>query len=212
VPKSAESDFRGFPNLVHGGELNGIGHPGFEVCKSTQLDKNTIKVHSFEGGYAWRWVAYEDHLAIRLDEVNPGRNYWFLYEGIPGGTYEPDNIIWGTQQGIRSDKPDFLKGETLEENWHWVFFTANNANNTLCLVQTEIDVNADVMGLMGNTDKGMQSPDGMVVFGFGRSKNTEPLLHRPYTFLVSMYPKAIKNENDHNDLKNHVEKLLAQHR
>lgn len=210
VPKSADSDFRGLPNLLHGGEQSGIGHPGFDMCQCEPASKNQITCESNNGNYAFTYTFFDEYVALEVNKADPERNYWFLYEGTPGGNFDPQTDIWGTPAGIRHDKPDFLKGGTVEDNWEWVFFGDEKAENTFYLVHLTADDKPDVMGYMGNTEAGIDSEDGMVVFGFGRDRKTTPLLSGNQKFLIGFRPYAMNSDSDYEKLKSDINKIKSQ--
>lgn len=195
-PASAASDYRGLPNLVHGGEQSGLGHPGFSKCISTIVDQNTIRSISKDGKWEWEWRFYEDHAKLNILKIDSSRTFWFLYEGTIGGEYDPENDLWGTDvDGLRSDKPDFIKSEGVFENWQTVYFGDKGGKNTFFVSQDEADDLDDVFGFMGNTLEGNNSPDGMVVFGFGRGKGTKPLFTKKHNFTIGFVPRAITKKN-----------------
>lgn len=210
VPKSADSDFRGLPNLVHGGEQSGIGHPGFNKCQCEPTSKNKITCKSNNDNYAFTYTFYDNHVALDVIKTDPNRNYWFLYEGTPGGIFNPEENIWGTDKGIRNDKPDFLKGGTVEDNWQWVFFGDHDSENTFYLVHLTPDEKPDVMGFMGNSEAGIASEDGMVVFGFGRNKKTEPQLSGTNQFIIGFRPYPVNNEPGFVKLTSDIEAIKSQ--
>ncbi|SOE20921.1 hypothetical protein SAMN06298216_1396 [Spirosomataceae bacterium TFI 002] len=195
-PASAASDYRGLPNLVHGGPQGGLGHPGFSKCTSTIITKNTIRSTSNDGKWEWEWRFFPDHAKLNLIKTDPSRSYWFLYEGTIGGNYEPENDLWGTNvDGLRKDKPDFIKNEGVFENWQTVYFGDKDGKNTFFISQDKADELDDVFGFMGNTLDGNNSLDGMVVFGFGRGKGTTPLLAQKQSFTIGLIDKSITKKS-----------------
>jgi hypothetical protein len=60
---------------------------------------------------------------------------------------------------------------------------------------------------MGNTSNGMASPDGMVVFGFGRL-GEQPKLTQPNFFMLSFLNNDEMHENTHPKLHNAIETMV----
>lgn len=195
-PASAASTYRGLPNLIHGGEESGTGHPGFNNCTSAILDQNTILSTSKTGNWEYEW-RFTDHTAkLSITKVDPTRTYWFLYEGTIGGDYNPENDLWGNNvDGLRADKPDFYKTEGTFASWETVFFGDKDKKNTFFISQLTPDNHDDVFGFLGNTKEGNNASDGMVVFGFGRGKGTKPLMNEKQEFILGFVPKNIQKKN-----------------
>ena len=191
-PKSAAGDFRGLPNLVYGGTDNGVGHPGFNKALCFKKDDNRIRVRSMNARWEWQYIFYPKYTVIQILHTPASeRNYWVLYEGIPGGEYNPEKQYWGTNNEIKAAKPCFNRGEELYGNWEWVFFGHENMHRILFFKQKRKDNLIDVFGYLGNSDKGLEADDGMVVFGFGRDKNATPLLQVNQIFYIGFYDDDI---------------------
>ena len=62
-------------------------------------DRVTIEATS--GNKAWRarWDFYATHCTFTMLAMPPGRKYWILYEGAPGGKY--DDADWWMTSAIR---------------------------------------------------------------------------------------------------------------
>ncbi|MGJ3242565.1 MAG: hypothetical protein ACFE0O_06375 [Opitutales bacterium] len=158
----AEGAFRGLGNLVHVDLKTGYFHPGntgTNGCHSeivtAEPDRLQIRSRSADALWTCETTVRREGLCIRLTDT-PGIPWWFLYEGTPGGVWEP-----ATSQWLRSDG----EAGTLKERWHadlpdrsWVAFTDPVGTRSLALWQ----------------EKGERRPDMylpmslMTVFGFGR--------------------------------------------
>lgn len=68
------------------------------------------------------------------------------------------------------------------------------------MAQVKKDKQLDMTSYLGNTNKGVESENGMTVFGFGRGKNTEALMTGPSKFIIGIYPQAIKDKSDYKKL------------
>ncbi|MFH1965952.1 MAG: hypothetical protein ABIJ42_10495 [Acidobacteriota bacterium] len=208
-PASAASDYRGMPNLVFRGTDDGAGHPGFRICRSELVAPETVRTVSQSGLWAWEW-RFRDSLAeITVLKTDPSRAYWFLYEGIPGGRYSPAEQYWGTDLGgPRSDTPDYLAGEELYGNWKWVYFGDVKSDRVLFILNQNLDTCISEMGYLGADSSGLEAPDGMVVFGFGRNKNATSLLEGKARFTIGFFPSRIENPEDHSAIADYLEGLL----
>ncbi len=204
-PAGAAFAFRGVPNMVYQGDDNGAGHPGFDQCESEIISPNQIRSRTYSGRYEWIWTFADDHARQSVTRVDPDRAYWFLYEGPVGGTYDPAATIWGSNlAGPSRDHPDFYKGGTLFENYHWLYFASDHSEQTFWIAQVEPDELLDLYGQLGNTTDGLNSPDGMVVTGFGRGKNTDPLLRIPQEFLIGFWNGRVTTAADHNEISEDI--------
>ena len=208
-PASAASDYRGLPNLVFRGEDDGAGHPGFGACRSFQTGTDTIRTESKSGRWAWEWK-FNDSLA-RMDilRFDPSREYWFLYEGIPGGRYAPSQQYWGTDQGgPRRDTPDYLAGQEVYGNWRWAYFGDSSSEKVFFLVSLRAEPEVSEMGYLGGDRNGLEAEDGMVVFGIGREKGAVPLLEGKNSFVVGFYPERIETPEEHAEIKAYLDSFL----
>lgn len=194
-PESAAGDYRGIPNLVFGGDDGGVGHPGFDKVICFKTDDNRIRARSINGKWEWQYIFFSKYIEIQiLKTPSAERNYWFLYEGTPGGEFNPVKQYWGTNEGLKPTKPNYNKGEEEHGKWNWVFFGHNNSNRILFLLQKKPDNLNDTFGFMGNLEKGIEANDGMVVFGFGRDKKATPLINKNNIFYIGFYEKKIDKE------------------
>jgi len=66
----------------------------------------------------------------------------------------------------------------------------------------------DMMGILGNSKEGLNSEDGMTVFGFGRDDKTKPLLSGPQQFVIGFYPEKITNEVQHKSLSKYLKQKI----
>ncbi len=206
---SADSDFRGLPNLVFRNPANGVGHPGFDQCTTEQVSENELLVKSTNGMWQYRWVFHPGFAEIAIEKTDESRNYWFLYEGPAGGKFSPQSHYWGNNiDGVRTDHPSIFD-EKVNGNWQWVFFGDESAENSLFVAQQKPDELTDIFAYMGNSNgKGNSSEDGMNVFGFGRSPETKPLLSGKNRFFVGFFPEKTNTTESINELKNFINKII----
>jgi len=204
-PESAASAFRGMPNLVHGGDDSGAGHPGHDKCISKIVDSQTIAVESVSGLWQWQYTFYDDHVKLSILKADPNRTYWFLYEGIPGGRYDPSQTRYGTSMsGPQDDTPDFYTQQLKSGHYAWTYFSHLEKKNSLFIIQREKDTLQDTFSYLGNSGKGVASADGMTVMGFGRNTKGEPLLKGKNVFLIGFFDKPITDTEAHLEIENHV--------
>lgn len=208
-PASAASSYRGLPNFVFAAPEAGAGHPGFTQCTSDR-DGDSIVTQSKSGAWRWRWTFFADHARVTMERAGPDA-YWFLYEGTPGGVYEPDEWYWGHNgAGPMQKMPDFVRGERVLGHFEWVFFGHSRTARVLFLARGEPDESLDSFGVMGNTRAGLASPDGMTVFGFGRAKEAKPLLRgAPRTFIIGFHEQAVRNDASRRTLAERIRTLLS---
>lgn len=204
-PASAASSFRGLPNLVFQGDDDGAGHPGHDKCRSW-TEGNKIQTESLSGKWHWSWEFFEDHAVLDVLQTDPDRKYWFLYEGTPGGSFEPQLNYFGSDQGGPfPGGHDYYKGDILWGYFQWMYAGSANTAATLFMVQKKPDEQMDMISFLGNTEAGLDSPDGMSVFGFGREKEAKALLRGPQSFVIGLYPDRIENQDGHNKLRRYID-------
>lgn len=204
-PASAASSFRGMPNLVFQGEDDGAGHPGHDKCKSW-AEGNRIHTESLSGLWLWTWEFFDDHAVLKILRTDPDRSYWFLYEGTPGGSYDPQKSYFGSDQGGPfPGKHDYFQGDVLWDNFRWIYACSSGIPGTLYMIQEQQDDQRDMISFLGNTEEGMDSPDGMCVFGFGREQGATPLLNGSQSFVIGLYPERIADDQGHEKLATFIE-------
>lgn len=209
-PESAVSSYRGLPNMVYRSEDSGVGHPGFDLCYSLQVDKNTILTISKSGTWQWRWKFFERYATLTMEKVDEQHPYWFSYEGVIAGEFSPGHDYWGTNLGgPRKDINDFYKGEMIFANWQWIYFGDDRVKQVLFVGMKNPDRKIDALGFLGNSSQGIESDDGMVVFGFGRQGDAQPQLTDPHnTFYFGFIKRKIKNKATHESLAKDIEGIL----
>ena len=72
---NASSEYRGLPNFVAGSSDAGAGHPGFDLCTSTQQGANTIATTRKSGLWQWTWNFFETYAQVTMQQVDPGHTY-----------------------------------------------------------------------------------------------------------------------------------------
>jgi hypothetical protein len=210
-PAAAAAGFRGMPNCVFRSEDGGAGHPGFDRCESEKLDARTIRSVSKSGKWAWRWEFFDTHARMTMEKVDPEHAWWFLYEGPVAGTFEPGRKYWATDTGgPRRERPDHLKGEAAYEKCRWAYFGDERVGRVLFVAQHEADDLVDAFSYLGNTEAGIRSTDGMVVFGFGRGAGAKPLMRESgVRFNIGFVEAKVETAADHRRVARVIEAMLS---
>jgi len=153
--------YRGIPNMVH---PDNIFHPGHRNCSSSILHAGPLKVtiHTASNNGLWEclWEVYPYYARMTLLK-QANKNYWFLYEGTPGGTLDLTTDYSVRSNGIRLP---------VEQSWReqdipapeWVYFEDSVLDRYVYLVHEEDDLLSDDF---------WQMQSNMTVFGFGRTQN-----------------------------------------
>ena len=180
-------DFRGIPNIVHPNN-GGYFHPGRKGMTSVVLSQGPIKV-TFEvyetnkppaGRDRWRglWEVYPTYVDFTM--VHAPYDYYFLYEGTPGGQLQINSDFFVRSTGVQS-----LASVAWEEdlpNEEWVFAADPGVGRALYMAShvddTKVESYANQQGIMTK-------------FGFGR-KGAGPLLDK--TIVPRQFTWGIMNE------------------
>jgi hypothetical protein len=207
VPESAAADFRGLPNLVFRGKDNGSGHPGFKNCLSEHVGSNLIRTHSKSGLWEWQWTFTDKGAMLEVFRTDTTRSYWFLYEGTPGGTFEPDKQFWGTNTlGHRTDAPPIGSDQTGSGLWEWAYFGHQDVKRCFYVSHLTPDQLTDNFSYMGSGPEGTSSADGMVVFGLGRDGGI-PLMKGPNKFIIGFMEYGSSDDEIPLRLQEHLSRL-----
>jgi hypothetical protein len=201
-------DFRGIPNMVHPND-GGFFHPGRNSVTTTVLSDGPIKAsfRSISNGGAWevRWDVFPQY--ARMTIVKTGNaNFWWLYEGTPGGVLQP-GVDRLTRSNGDSIPASGAWGNDIPGD-EWVFVTDPNVGRSLYLIHHQEDTKVDGYAADGSNK--------MTIFGFGRSGNQRLLSALPQQFTfgfadetaingvrplvnASYKPLAITGSNDDGD-------------
>lgn len=212
-PASAAAGYRGLPNSVFVGPDKGAGHPGFDQCHSRIVDGNAITTESNSGRWAWQWTFTNQGAHFEMLRADDEHRWWFLYEGPIAGTFTPTKKYWGTDRGgPRREVPG--SGSQIFEHWHWIYFGDERVKRILMLAQHDQDSLPDTLWYLGSEDGGSaSSPDGMVVFGFGRGPKTTPQLKGSgHRFSVWFVEQPINDHDDHERLAKQIRSSLQRFR
>jgi hypothetical protein len=156
-------DFRGIPNLIY---PEGQFHPGNAQSSSVILSQGPLRlrIQSTTSDNLWQciWDVFPDYARMTL--VKKAHNYWFLYEGPPGGTME--NSDYGMQSNGTSVNllSTIWRGDLPHPDW--VYFGDANLSRVLFLAAHQDNPVDDEMSSGGGL---------MAVFGFGRRSSSTNL-------------------------------------
>ncbi|WP_319592425.1 hypothetical protein [uncultured Draconibacterium sp.] len=208
---SSDSDYRGMPNLVYHDPGNGVGHPGFASCITKQTSDNELTATSLNDKWKYRWVFHAHYAELIIDKLDTTRNYWFLYEGSVAGKFAPQSHYWGTNvDGLKTSTPSIFD-QVLTGRWRWAYFGDKKSNNSLFIAQVNPDDKEDFFCYMGNqNDLGNFSKDGMNVFGFGRGKQTNPLLNTRNRFIVGLFGLPLNQKENIRAFEFFINDILKQ--
>ena len=184
-PPSAASSYRGVPNLVFHSAFDGAGHPGHNRVATWVTSDSTVACHTPGGPWAWTWRFRENSAVLDVTGVSDTASYWFLYEGPAGGAYQPQQTYMASDASAPAyPQYDHFKGGEEVAQRQWYYFGNDAVARVLYMLQVEPDTLADHYSLLGNDTIGIDSPDGMVVAGFGRAPMAKPVLSQPQQFVI----------------------------
>ena len=168
--------YRGIPNLVFtaGSSVDNYFHPGFTNASSSLVSHGPLKVtvrsiaNDPDNEWIVLWEFYQNFARMTVEQVGTSNdgNYWFLYEGTPGGSLDEADVV------VRSDGT-ITSATEIADHWQealvdpqWLYFHDTAAARYLFLGDDRGDNAIDSYRSMGNA--GGDTP-GMTVFGLGRT-------------------------------------------
>ena len=105
---------------------------------------------------------------------------------------------------------DFYKGDRASGNWRWAYFGDVGIRRVLFIVHQQADDSVDTFSHLGNSDSGLESGDGMVVFGTGRGpEGIAPLLTGTNSFRIVLIEKDGKSDLDYEEIRNNLDSVNA---
>ncbi|MEE9446094.1 MAG: LamG-like jellyroll fold domain-containing protein, partial [Cocleimonas sp.] len=160
----AANQFRGLPNLVspaNGGHF----HPGATSVISVLIHEGPLKatIESITNDGLWKvqWEFFPkfSRMTVNLAE----KNFWFLYEGTPGGTLDTSDFVMrsnGIQNSVNASWTSDINDP------EWLYFSDPNigSGRSLFLAHHNDDSEVDSYRPMDSAND-LQ----MTVFGFGRN-------------------------------------------
>ncbi len=210
-PGSASSSFRGVPNLVWSeNEYAVVGYPGYTNCISQKTNKRVIQTISRDGKWSWKWTFSNKYAELTIEKTDSERLYKFMYNGVIGGRFNPENQYYGSNLGgPYFEIYDYNKGEKLYGNWIWMYLGDRDVKSVIFMAMQNPDHQLDSYSFMGDSDMGATSKNGMVTFGFGVKDEFIPLLKNGNNqFIIGIIDKRVEKPVDHLKIKRLVEGFL----
>ncbi len=160
---SAGGAYRGIPNMIY---PEGGLHPGATGHNTTVQNDGPLKatiyttVNSDDDAAQWQlqWDFFPTFARVTVLESD--HDYWFLYEGTPGGTFEPKEDFVVRADGTTTAAGEKWLGDLPGEEW--LYFADPNTDRALYLINHSDDSAIDSYRAMSD------SGGAMTVFGFGR--------------------------------------------
>ena len=189
--------YRGIPNMGY----NAFGHPGYEYGARSSLEIATekhVRIASSSTEDDWRchWDIYPEGAVQTIETVS--KPYWWLYEGTPGGRFQPDANYRLLPDGCRlsCNERDYRPAIDVR----WIGFGDPGCGRLLLLGAHTAEVVTDAFWPMGGEG-------GMTVFGFGREDRDG--LHPHLTVTPARFSFALLESEDVADTQDRFERLHA---
>jgi hypothetical protein len=177
APNGQSGWYRGIPNMG----LNQFGHPGYTGATSTTSDAkgvahSKVTVKSTKGSWSVTWEFHPTFAMMTVLSV--AENYWFLYEGTPGGAVGSDDYSYRSSgaksQLDKSWQGDITNTSGAAKGTEWIYFADGKVDRSLFMIHNDDSI-VDQYYLM----------DPMTVFGFGRgSGTTRHMSATPATLII----------------------------
>ena len=118
---------------------------------------------------------------------------------------------WGTDKGGPDKRiPDYYFNNAEYDTWQWVYFGDEASDWVFYILHHQQDQLTDTFSYLGNSEDGVISPDGMVVFGFGRDKGAETLfLDAGQKFTIGFAKGKISDAEDHDRFSEKMRDLIG---
>lgn len=180
--------YRGIPNMGY----NTFSHPGYNtgLTELTASSDSLVRLKSSTVDGAWdvEWAIHPTHATMTGLKI--AAPVWLLYEGTPGGKFNPKTQFMFFSDGTRVGCAETRRQET--PNPKWVAFCDPKTRRSLALAYEGPDSFIDTYWPMGG--KG-----GMTVFGFGRTDENGFGFHVqrvPFTFSFALVESICFEEID----------------
>lgn len=157
----ASGDYRGIPNLVPPAS-GGYFHPGRPgTAQSSLLDRGPLRarIHSrsADSGWATLWEMLPTYATMTVTQA--AGNYWFLYEGTPGGTLDLNTDLVVRSNGTQTKASASWKLDIPGEEW--AYFADPGIGRSLYVSSHQGDSLIDMYRPMDGA---------MTIFGLGRDQ------------------------------------------
>ncbi len=182
VPESCASGwYRGIPNAVNPEDCF---HPGRDTCSSvieqSTASRVTIRSRSNDGLWQCLWDIRSRFAVLTMLKV--AHDYWFQYEGTPGGrTSEGNFIVLSDGSRVAATLDGFTRAIPGEK---WYYTGDPSTKKALFFASCEGNTVCDRWYRMEGPD---DDPEGMIISAFGRGAGVEcKLKETPRRFIVGI--------------------------
>ena len=152
----SSGEYRGVPNLGPCFHPGNTGSSGSTSTISNQTADKVSITSTSQNGFVGTWEFSDTQARLTITKANG--DYWFLYEGTPGGATGSEDYYYFAD-GKKNDIGKCYEGELSPE---WAVFFDGNKKRGLLLVHHKDDNLSDSYWYMQNA---------MTVFGFGRKSD-----------------------------------------
>ncbi len=163
----SDGAFRGVPNAVY---PEGAFHPGYPNGTSSIANQGPLKVtvnhKTVDNKWKATWDFYPTYTQVSVTSTD--HNYWFQYEGTPGGTLSPTSDYVVRSNGVQSLLSQSWTGDLPGEEW--AYFADGTLNRSFFMAGHEDD------NIVDSYTTQYQNGSAMTVFGLGRN-GLVPSLH-----------------------------------
>ncbi len=167
--------YRGIPNLVPPWD-GGYFHPGETTSISTLIQqgplKATIRSTTNNGLWEVQWEFFPQFARMSVSLAN--KEFWFLYEGTPGGELDANDFVVRPNGEKTSYNTSWNSDLPTQE---WVYFSDTGIGKSIFLAHHENDNAIDSYRQMNNE---------MTVFGFGRNRLLSLLQPQSHHFTIGL--------------------------
>ena len=171
----AAGHYRGIPNLVPPWD-GGHFHPGTTTSNSTLIHqgplKATIQSTTTDGLWKVKWEFFPQF--ARMTVVLAEKNFWFLYEGTPGGILDTNDFVVRPNGSVLPYTSSWNGDLPTEE---WVYFSDTQEGKSIFLAHHENDTAVDSY---------RQKNNKMTVFGFGRNGSQSLIQPQTHHFTIGL--------------------------
>lgn len=169
----SDGAFRGLPNAVH---PEGAFHPGYNNGTSSIANQGPLKVtvntKTVDNKWKATWDFYPTYAQVSITDV--AHNYWFQYEGTPGGTLNPSSDYVVRSTGATSFLNQSWSGDIPGEEW--AYFADSSLDRSLFMVNNDDD------NVVDSYRTQYEAGSAMTVFAFGRNGDISSLHGTPKRF------------------------------
>jgi regulation of enolase protein 1 (concanavalin A-like superfamily) len=170
----SSGEYRGIPNLVY---PNSRLHPGADNATTTVVATGPLVTRLRTVTDDQQWTVEWDigPSSARLTVIDAADDYWFLYEGTPGGSLDAATDVVVRSNGTSTTAGTSWTGDVTGDEW--VFFGDPGVGRSLYVVNHQDDSISDSYRAMDGV---------MTVFGFGRTGLSADLDHVPGQYTVGL--------------------------